>query len=244
MSGRVGPRIAIFGAILTLVSAVIGFIVAVVLNVFVFDEFDAYGEVPIPGARSLHLPAGEAAISFHTVVPGGAEGGLPAPPLDVGIRPRGGGPEPVVTESVGATTSVNSDVRVRMWLVQIPREGVYDIEAGGLVDGYINPQLAFGRDTSPRWLPWVFGALFIVGIGEMIAALVWRARSAKKAQPLRAPVSLDEPISGPLPPSVASYEPTADGVRIEQLKTLAALRDSGALTESEFRAEKRRILGG
>src|SRR5271156_2029602 len=54
------------------------------------------------------------------------------------------------------------------------------------------------------------------------------------------------------PPGVASaeptmttsgaYEPSAEGVRLERLKTLAALRDSGALTEAEFEAEKRRIL--
>jgi hypothetical protein len=31
---------------------------------------------------------------------------------------------------------------------------------------------------------------------------------------------------------------------LEQLKTIAALRDSGALTEAEFNAEKRRILDG
>ena len=31
-------------------------------------------------------------------------------------------------------------------------------------------------------------------------------------------------------------------MRLEQLKQLAALRDSGALTEAEFEAEKRRIL--
>jgi hypothetical protein len=31
-------------------------------------------------------------------------------------------------------------------------------------------------------------------------------------------------------------------VRLEQLKQLAALRDSGALTDAEFEAEKRRIL--
>ena len=49
MTGRVGPRIAVGGAVLTLVAGVVGFIVAIVLNVFVFDEFDAYGEVPIPG---------------------------------------------------------------------------------------------------------------------------------------------------------------------------------------------------
>jgi hypothetical protein len=31
---------------------------------------------------------------------------------------------------------------------------------------------------------------------------------------------------------------------LEQLKMIAALRDSGALTEAEFNAEKRRILHG
>ncbi len=35
---------------------------------------------------------------------------------------------------------------------------------------------------------------------------------------------------------------TDEGTKIEHLKTLAALRDSGALTEAEFEAEKRRIL--
>jgi len=38
------------------------------------------------------------------------------------------------------------------------------------------------------------------------------------------------------------YTPTDDGIRIEQLKNLAALRDSGALTDQEFEAEKHRIL--
>jgi hypothetical protein len=37
--------------------------------------------------------------------------------------------------------------------------------------------------------------------------------------------------------------PSGEGVRLERLKTLASLRDSGALTEEEFQAEKRRILG-
>jgi hypothetical protein len=43
-------------------------------------------------------------------------------------------------------------------------------------------------------------------------------------------------------PPAPSYTPTDQGVRLEQLKQLAALRDSGALTEEEFEAEKRRIL--
>ncbi|GJF09184.1 hypothetical protein NGTWS0302_23140 [Mycolicibacterium cyprinidarum] len=244
MTGRVSPRIAIMSAILTLVTAVVGFIVVFMLNAFVFDEFDAYGELPIPSSGSLHLPAGEVTINFHTAVPAGAESGFPVPPLEVGIRPRGGGPRPVVTESSGTTTSVNSDVRVRVWVVQIPRDGVYDIDAGGFVNGYINPRLAFGRDSSPGWLPWVFGGVFILGIAELVVAVSWRARSGKKAERPPGPVRLEEP-SGPasLSPSVESYQPSDHGVRLEQLKTIAALRDSGALTESEFKAEKRRILG-
>jgi serine protease Do len=35
-----------------------------------------------------------------------------------------------------------------------------------------------------------------------------------------------------------------EGVKLEQIKTLAALRDSGALTQAEFEAEKRKILDG
>ena len=41
-----------------------------------------------------------------------------------------------------------------------------------------------------------------------------------------------------------AYIPSDQGIRIEQLKNLAALRDSGALSESEFQAEKRRVLDG
>ena len=33
-----------------------GFVATLVLNAFVLDEYDAYGEVPIPGSTSLHLP--------------------------------------------------------------------------------------------------------------------------------------------------------------------------------------------
>ena len=41
-----------------------------------------------------------------------------------------------------------------------------------------------------------------------------------------------------------AYIPTDEGIRLEQIKHLAALRDSGALTEEEFEQEKRRVLDG
>jgi Short C-terminal domain len=43
------------------------------------------------------------------------------------------------------------------------------------------------------------------------------------------------------PPQYAAPEPVADPV--EQLRDLAKLRDDGILTEEEFAAEKRKILG-
>jgi hypothetical protein len=152
-------------------------------------------------------------------------------------------PDPVLTETIGSTTSVNNDVRVRIWVAQIPQAGVYDVTTGGDVGGYISPRLAFGRDRSPGWPPWVFGGLIAVGVAELAVAIAWWLRSGRAPQPVRGPVMLDEAgWPGPIPPPVHSY-PTDEGVRLHQLETLAALRDSGALSQAEFDAEKRRILG-
>jgi hypothetical protein len=210
MKRRSGPRIAVVGAILTLVAAVVGFIATLILNAFVLDEYDAYGEVAIPGSTSLHLPAGEVTVSFHTMVTGSPSSGFPIPDLQFNVTPPIGIPKPEVTESIG-----------------------------------ISPRLAFGHGSSYGWLTWVFGGLLALGVVELVAALFWSARSAKAARPL-APeelMSFDEPTGSPPPlQTVLSYTPSDQGVRLEQLKQLAALRDSGALTDAEFEAEKRRIL--
>ena len=62
-------------------------------------------------------------------------------------------------------------------------------------------------------------------------------------------VSLSAPseppvVAQPTEPPVTAQHPSDEGVRLERLKTLASLRDSGALTEEEFLIEKRRILEG
>lgn len=245
MVGRVGPRVALISAALAVAAGTIGLIGSLILGAFVFDDFDAHGEVPIPGSGRLHLPAGEVTISFHTLVTGGTDGGFPIPPLEIGITAPDGVRDPVLTESMGSTTSVNSDVRARVWRAQIAEDGVYDIETGGDVNGYITPRLAFGADTTPGWLLWASGALVLAGIVGIAVAVTWRDRIAKAARPLPGPVVLDEPRwPGPLPPPVTAHHPAHQSVRLEQLKTLAALRDSGALTDAEFEAEKRRVLGG
>ena|ERR1700754_17593 len=240
MTGRrTASRIFVIAAILTLVVAGVGFIVTIVLNAFVLDKYNAYGEVPIPGAGSLHLPAGEATVSFHTQTigsPGG--GGLPVPPLGLTIVPPEGIPDPQVTESYGTTTTINNDAHIRVWVVQIPAEGTYDVTTSGQINGYINPQLAFGHHSSYGWLAWAFGGLFVLGLLALTASIVYAVRSGKAPRaPVHQPIHVGDtyPVGDP-------YTPSEDGIRIEQLKNLAALRDSGALTEDEFQAEKRRIL--
>src|SRR5258705_2416327 len=100
MSRRSGPRIAILSAVLTLVIAGVGLIAMLILNAFVLDEDDAYGEVSIPGSTSLHLPAGEVTVSFHTMVTGSASSGVPIPDLKVTITLPVCVQQPQVTDSI------------------------------------------------------------------------------------------------------------------------------------------------
>jgi Short C-terminal domain len=233
-------------AVVMMVASIIGLVASIILNAFVLDEYNAYGEVPVPGSRTLHLPAGEVTVSFHTAITGSTSGGgLPIPDLKMGIDPPPGVPDPQVTESIGGTTTVNSDVHVRLWVVQIPEERDYTVRTDGNIGGYISPRLAFGHGSTYGWLWWLFGGLLALSVVELVAALIWSAKAGKKARPL-APEELatfTEPTWSPsVVPPAPSYPPTAQGVRLEQLKQLVALRNSGALTEEEFEAEKRRIL--
>ncbi|HWF27804.1 MAG TPA: SHOCT domain-containing protein [Mycobacterium sp.] len=250
MSSRRLAKISLAGAIVMMVVAVGGFIVSLVLNAFFLDKYNAYGEVAIPGSSSLDLPAGEVTISLHTVVIGSPNGGgLPVPPLGVTISPPDGVAQPVVTENIGSTTTVNNDAHVRVWVARIPAAGSYNIITDGKVNGFIDPRLAFGHSSSYGFLVWVFVAMFVVGLVDSIMSGMWLARTRRKAAAAFVAGAPHFPVVGPTvapppyEPPTAAEEPSDEGVRLERLKTLAALRDSGALTEAEFDAEKRRILG-
>jgi hypothetical protein len=168
--------------------------------------------------------------------------------LGVTIDPPNGVAQPTVTENIGSTTTVNNDAHVRVWVAQVPAEGNYNITTDGKVNGYIDPRLAFGHSSSIGFLVWVFVGMFVVGLVGSIVASKWLGRVRRKAAVAGAP-DYEFPVAPPRPvikPTVTSavHEPGDEGVRLERLKTLASLRDSGALTEAEFEAEKLRILGG
>jgi hypothetical protein len=238
MSTGRGAKIARTVAILVLVGSVIGFVATLVLGAFVLDKYDAYGEAPIPGTGKLHLPAGQATVSFHTMTVGSSSGGgLPVPHLVLDIDPPAGVANPKVTEDIGGSTSVNNDIHRRVWVVDILVEGDYIITTSGDVNGFISPRMAFGHDSdSNAWLG-IFAGLFFFGLVGTITSSVRRSR-AKRVEPPAWQVTAPPTVDGP------AVAPSDQGVKVEQLKTLAALRDSGALTEKEFQAEKRRVLDG
>ncbi|CAN5320581.1 SHOCT domain-containing protein [soil metagenome] len=264
MSGsRRAPRIVLTVAIATLVASIIMFIVTLLMNIFVWDKFDAYGEVPIPGSASLQLPQGEVTVSFHTQVIS-IDAGLPVPNMGMSIDAPDGVADPEVVEDIGSTTTVNQDARIRVWVVRIPVEGTYRITTEGNVSAFVSPRLAFGHGSSLGWLPVLFGVLMAVSILDVLIAAFWAARVRTRSaapEPLQdGPVFAkfsdsddDDEVTDADPAEYTrrtatdtrtSFEPTEDGIRIQQLKTLAALRDSGALTEDEFKSEKKRLLDG
>jgi Short C-terminal domain len=249
MSSRRLAKISLTVAVVMMIVSVGGFIFALVLNTFFLDKYNAYGEVPIPGSSSLYLPAGEVTVSLHTVVISGPDGGgLPMPPLGVTITPPDGLAQPTMSENIGSTTTVNNDAHVRVWVAQIPTAGTYNITTDGQVNGFIAPRLAFGHSNSHGYLVWLFVAMFVVGLVDSIVSGWWLSRTRRRAaaafvQGVSPAVSV-APVPSPYTPPATAHEPTDEGVRLERLKTLAALRDSGALTEQEFQTEKQRILEG
>jgi len=259
MSSRTGPRILTAVAVATMIASAVGFVVMLILNAFVLDEYDAYGEVPVPGSSSLHLPAGDATVTFHTVLIGGGGGGLPVPPLRYRITAPEGIDEPKLTEDYGTTTTVNNDAHVRIGYLHVPADGTYDIEVDGNVSAYLNPTLAFGHGSSYGNVPWILAAVFGLAVVDLVFARFWasrvrRSESATGYQPPpmdfgSAPTwSAGGYVPPPAPPPTyaqpGSFTPSDEGIRVQQLNSLARLRDSGALTEDEFQAEKKRLLDG
>lgn len=241
MSSRPVAKVLRTTAILMMVAAGIGFVASLFIGAFLLDEYDAYGEVPIPGTAKLHLPAGRVTVSFHTVIVGNSNGGgLPVPHLVLDIDPPTGVAEPHVIESVGGSTSVNGDIHRRVWVAEIPHDGDYIITTSGEINGFISPRMAFGHDSDSKgaWTG-ITAGLFVIGLVGTVATSVWLSR-VKRAESQ----SWQEDSPPPAHVGGPSVTPSDQGVKIEQLKTLGALRDSGALTDEEFQAEKRRVLDG
>lgn len=165
-------------SVFMMIIGAIGFFVTMMLNAFVFDDFDAYGEVPVPGSGQVQLPAGQAQISFHT---SSAPRGFAIPPVRVNIVPPDGAANPVLTEDRGGRARISNDAHVRMWTVDIRDPGTYTVHTEGQANGYPDPRLAFGEDGGVEYLPWIFGAVGVLGLVGVMGSLVVRRRGSTGA---------------------------------------------------------------
>jgi hypothetical protein len=178
----------VIGSAVLLILSIAGFITSLVLNAFVLDDYDAYGEVPIPGTRTLHLPEGDATVSFHTVIVGSTSGGgLPLPDLGVTITPPSGVAKPELTEKMGSTTTVNNDARRQVWVAHIPESGDYTIKTNGKVSPFIDPHLSFGHGSRFGYLPWVFAGVFAASLLMLLASTILFRGTRRAVEPPPAP---------------------------------------------------------
>ncbi|WP_083666145.1 SHOCT domain-containing protein [Mycobacterium sp. NS-7484] len=255
-NGPSGSRIAMIASIVALAVAIFGGVGSLMVNAFVIADPVAYGEVPLPGSADMEFPAGDVDISYraNTLTVGGK--GVMVPPIELSIDPPAGVDRPLINDSMSSSTKSNREVTVRVFTVHVKQAGTYRVNAKASVFESQEPRLVFGHSSPYYWVVWPFVGLGVLAGGALAASIVWSMRSGKRTYPV-APQMSGDPVAWPPPaagpgsgsgspyqsgPPSAPYVPDEQAIRIEQLKTITALRDSGALTEAEFEAEKRRIL--
>jgi hypothetical protein len=213
------------------------------------NGYRAYGEVPIPGTQTVHLPAGKVAITFHAETVGVPETGLPIPDLKIDITPPDGVADPKVAESPGGTTSFNNDAWRQVWIADIEQAGDYQITTDGQVTAFVRAQLAFGHPNftppspsrpSRNWL-WASQIGFVVSLLALLAG-VFGIRALGGSADGGAPAYDVLPQGPPAPTATAAPpQPPTSGVA-GRLHELEALRDSGAISDVEYAAKREQII--
>jgi hypothetical protein len=122
---------------------------------FVVHE-DPYGEVPIPGSATVHLPAGEVDLTLRSRE--WSLEGRPVPPLSIQISGPDGRLQAEVAENRRTKYFTSEDTWVRLWVVHVEREGDYHIAIDGEVYGPYRPWLTFHHMGNH-----VVGVLILVG---------------------------------------------------------------------------------
>jgi hypothetical protein len=121
----------------------IGFAVLALIGMYALPFLvpeDPYGEVPIPGSAPLHLPAREVDLTLRSA---GSPDGQPVPPLSIRISGPDGMPQPETIEKRRTKYCAAEYMWVRVWVVNVAKEGDYHVEVDGEVYGPYQPWLTF-----------------------------------------------------------------------------------------------------
>jgi hypothetical protein len=234
-------RVVIASTALVVV-CLLGFVGSLVWHAFGSD-YDKYGRIDIPGSGTVALPAGEVDVDYAVrLATNGGGGALTVPDLHFTMSAPDGVRDPVVTNAVGGTVTVNSASHVRVWKVRVVDAGDYAITTDGDVGGFIEPQLTFGEPSSvPLWPTFVFGALFFVFLGLLLVASHAQGRPGRQDAPTTLTASGAPASGGPPYGPAASALPTTSTpeqelARLARLQQLSDLHASGTLTDAEYDA--------
>ena len=224
-------------SITVMVLCVIGGIGTIVWHSFGGD-YDKYGRVDVPGSATVTLPEGEVNVHYAVqLATNGGGGALTVPDLSFSMEAPDGARDPVATEDIGGTVTVNSASHVRVWTLQVKDAGDYQVTADGDVGGFIAPQLAFGESSHvPLWPAAVFALLFVVAIGLTVVA-----SHAGRSVPDRTPT----PAFPGLPPAAmpSATTPEQELARLAKLQQLTDLHTAGTLSDDEYAAARGRLGG-
>jgi hypothetical protein len=220
---------------LLMVLCVLGF-VGTIVGHLVGGDSDKYGRIGIPGSGTVTLPHGEVDIHYAVqLATNGSGGALTVPSLTFDLVAPEGAADPVVTEDVGGTVSVNSSAHVRVWRLQVEDAGVYTVTTDGDVGGFVAPQLTFGKGSPvPAWPAAVFAVLFVVALALLLVSAFAR-KSAPAVQPSGAP-----PYGGPSS-TLTNTTPEQELARLAELQKLTDLHTSGTLSDAEYEAARNRL---
>ena len=226
-----------------MVLCVVGFVGTLVWHGFGGDS-DKYGRIEIPGSGTVTLPQGEVDVHYAVrLATNGGGGALTVPGLSFSMESPEGARDPVVVEDIGGTVTVNSSSHVRIWKMQVTDAGDYSVTTDGDVQGFIAPQLTFGRGSPmPAWPAAVFAVLFVVALGLLlVSAVAGRPGGAPGRRPEVATPSV--PYGSPSTTTLSTTTPEQELARLAQLQQLTDLHRAGTLSDAEYEAAKLRLRG-
>ena len=230
-----------------MVLCIVGFAGTLVWHGFGGDH-DKYGRIDVPGSGTVTLPAGEIEIHYAVrLATNGSGGALTVPDLRFSMEAPDGARDPLVTEDIGGTVTVNTASHVRVWELQVADAGDYSATTDGDVRGFIAPQLTFGqRSPVPAWPAAVFALVFVVALGLVVVAAAASRRAGSPAQPQAssgpAPAySSSVPYGPPTSATLNTNTPEQELDRLAKLQQLTDLHRAGTLSDADYDAARRRL---
>src|SRR3954451_10785171 len=162
---RTGYRLALGVVIVTVVAAVVLFVVEAAGP---DRDADAYGQVTVPGRESVNLPAGDVII-FYGERTSGTAGSLSVPPnLQLRMRTTSGqlllGSTPYVFDQFDDGDYVRKPIAK----LRVPEAGDYEAVSPTRAPGAVGPVISFGHEGGKD-----YGyVLFVLAGGGLLAAIL------------------------------------------------------------------------